>query len=354
MPRSSHLMEMHPGLWMGVDENGLGARLGPMMVTAVSARVSESGARFLSRKLPERLAADLDDSKALVSTHNVKLGEAWARAVAERELGKAVKSPAELFSALCAQPRAELEELCQGGAKAQCFFTEREEFQAAADEVARIREQLDYLAERGAQVRAARTISLCTGRLNHLKQQGIHRFTADLHAMERLILHLSEREAAPGSLATETFRAVCGKVGGIGQYGRFFGPLGGRLFTTLGEGQEESAYLFPKLGQISFLRDADATDPLVMLASLIGKYMRELLMARIAHFYMATDDENRPSGYHDPVTAIFVRQVQPLRKKLQIVDACFERIKEEKPESKPAPREKKGSGGKGDPQQNLF
>ena len=35
---------------IGADENGLGSRLGPMIVTAVLAETSDEGDRFLSRK----------------------------------------------------------------------------------------------------------------------------------------------------------------------------------------------------------------------------------------------------------------------------------------------------------------
>jgi ribonuclease HII len=118
--------------------------------------------------------------------------------------------------------------------------------------------------------------------------------------------------------------AVCGKVGGIGEYAKFFGPLAGWLHATIVEGQAESAYQFPKLGRLRFVRDADAHAPLVMLASLVGKYVRELFMSRIAGHYPAAD-EARPSGYHDPVTAKFVARTQLVRKKGKMPDRCFER-----------------------------
>ena len=38
---------------IGADENGLGSRLGPMVVTAVLAEVDEQGQRFLSRRLQQ-------------------------------------------------------------------------------------------------------------------------------------------------------------------------------------------------------------------------------------------------------------------------------------------------------------
>jgi hypothetical protein len=148
---------------------------------------------------------------------------------------------------------------------------------------------------------------------------------ADLHAMERLILHFRGE-------ATEPLVATCGKVGGIGKYAPFFGPLQGRLHVALEEGQAQSCYRFPEIGELRFVRDADASDPLVMLASLVGKYLRELLMHRIAHFYEGEwgADSPSPSGYHDPVTARFVNETSKKRRELAIVQDCFERRPVEK------------------------
>ena len=74
---------------------------------------------------------------------------------------------------------------------------------------------------------------------------------------------------------------------------------------------------------------ADASDPLVMLASLVGKYVRELLMARIVRFYPAGDDESGASGYHDPVTHAFVERTALFRRDRSVPIHCFERARDE-------------------------
>jgi hypothetical protein len=169
---------------------------------------------------------------------------------------------------------------------------------------------------------AVKSSVLCTQRLNASRERGINRFVADLHAMEALVLALRRQAGA-------RVRAICGKVGGIGAYGKFFGPLSGQLHTVLEEGQARSAYYFPLVGEVHFVRDADAKDPLVMLASLVGKYVRELLMARIARFYGEPNEEYRaPSGYHDPVSHAFVQRTALIRSKTRIPDACFERARD--------------------------
>jgi hypothetical protein len=63
-----------------------------------------------------------------------------------------------------------------------------------------------------------------------------------------------------------------------------------------------------------------------MLASLVGKYFRELLMGRIARYWeSALGEAFGPSGYHDPVTERFVAATKQLRRQRRAPDDCFER-----------------------------
>lgn len=305
---------------IGADENGLGPRLGPMIVTAAWANVDEAGARQLARKLPTSMRADLDDSKALLSCHNTSLGEAWARAIVKRVHGREPTAPNELFALLSLTPEKSLRKSCPPSTEEQCWNLGREEFCASEEQLERVTKHLATLESRGVDVRGVLCEVTCTGRLNQLKAEGIHRFAADLHCMERLILAFREQAGKPVT-------ATCGKVGGIGKYEPFFGPLAGRLHTALEESQAQSCYYFPTLGELRFVRDADAADPLVMLASLVGKYLRELLMQRIVRFYQADvdDPEVVPSGYHDTITAAFVAQTAKARRRLKIAGDCFER-----------------------------
>jgi ribonuclease HII len=300
---------------IGADENGLGSRLGPLIVTAVLAETDEAGERFLSRKLPQRMREDLDDSKRLMTHTDVGIGEAWARALT----GDSARSPAQLFEQLSLEGSSQLQRPCPKTAHQQCWNVERESFSATDDQCARAKAHLVTFAKRGVRILEVRSSVVCTQQLNENRDRGINRFVSDLHAMERLVLKLRESAGAP-------VHAVCGKVGGMGEYAKFFGPLAGWLHATIVEGQAESAYQFPKLGRLRFVRDADAHAPLVMLASLVGKYVRELFMSRIAGHYPADDDAPaRPSGYHDPVTAKFVERTALLRKRRRMPDRCFER-----------------------------
>ena len=52
---------------LGVDENGLGPLLGPLVVTAARARATESGASFAAKKARGARKTRLGDSKGLVA-----------------------------------------------------------------------------------------------------------------------------------------------------------------------------------------------------------------------------------------------------------------------------------------------
>lgn len=303
---------------IGVDENGLGAQLGPLIVTAVTAEVSEAGQLFLKKKLSRSLRKDLDDSKKLVAFGKHALGEAWARA-----LYPSAPTPDALLANLSRKPTSELQERCPTSSMQQCWSSAAPAFETDERVVKRLRKKLATIEANGVRIHRALSEVVCTNQLNNEKARGLNRFTSDLHAMERLLLTMNTDLAEPIS-------AVCGKVGGMSDYPSFFGPLAGRLHVCLEQKRERSAYHFPGLGEIAFVQDADASHPLVMLASIVGKYVRELLMGNINRFY--ANQHGSPeeplkacSGYHDPVTTAFVNHTARVRKRLRIVQSCFER-----------------------------
>ncbi|MEO8874430.1 MAG: hypothetical protein ABI461_02490 [Polyangiaceae bacterium] len=303
---------------VGVDENGLGPRLGPLLVTAVSARCSEAGVKAANRKATKAMGARLGDSKDLVSHGDVALGEAWARATHARAAKGSTKSPDELLHALCIDSSEVLRAHCPKDHESQCWKSD-ESFSAEPELVSTIGSDLDKLAGRGIEVTRVEIAIICSERLNEAADRKVSRFHVDLHAMERLVL--SARVAA-----NENVTAVCGKVGGLNRYSDQFGPLSGRLHAVVEEGRARSEYHFPDVGRIAFVRDADASHLLVSMASLVGKWAREVLMARIVRHYQAHDPTlPQASGYHDPVTARFVSATHLIRKQRALPDDCFER-----------------------------
>jgi hypothetical protein len=137
--------------------------------------------------------------------------------------------------------------------------------------------------------------------------------------MERLLLESRSRSG-------RDVVAICGKVGGFDRYPPAFGPMSGWMHAVSVEGRARSEYVIPGVGQVAFVRDADERHLLVSMASLVGKWVRDLLMARIVRYHRATDpDLPDASGYHDPVTSRFVAATRLARVRRALPDDCFER-----------------------------
>jgi ribonuclease HII len=305
---------------IGVDENGLGPRLGPLIVTAVVAHaVTEGGAARAQGRPRGAMRARLGDSKRLVAWKDTSLGEAWARAIARRMGHGEPSTPDELVRWLCLDAPEVLRAPCPGGHERQCWSAESESLTAEPKLVAKVEKDLARLEVQGVDVRRATVAIACTRRINDAIAQGFTRFHVDLHQMERLVLDARAR-------ADADVVALCGKVGGFDRYVPAFGPMNGRLHAVVGEGRARSEYSFPGVGRLAFVRDADEKHLLVCMASLVGKWVRDLLMARIVRYHRETNaDLPDASGYHDPVTTRFVEATRLSRKRRALPDECFER-----------------------------
>ncbi len=309
-----------PGYSLGIDENGLGPRLGPLIVTAVIARISADGARVAHSRPKGKFRQRLGDSKALVSFGDSILGEAWAREVMKRSgVGEERASVDDLVHALSIDAKGTLRASCPSDHLEQCWNTAGENLGADKKLLGQVARDLDKLAAAGVEIVGARIAIVCTKRLNDGVATGLSRFDVDLHTMERLVLFAREH------VGQEIF-ATCGKVGGFDRYGERFGPMAGRLHVVLDEGRAKSVYKIPGIGTVAFVRDADATNLLVCMASLIGKWVRDSLMTRIVRYHRVHDPElPDASGYHDPVTTRFIDASALTRKKRNVPDVCFVR-----------------------------
>lgn len=313
---------MNATLRLGVDENGLGPRLGPLVVTGVSARVAAGAS--LEAALASAVARGLvGDSKGLVSYHDDALGEAWARVLVARA-GVPAQTPNEVLEALLFDARPWLRALCPGAHEVQCWGTEGEAFTAPARVLEDVRAFEETLASSGVELGLPRVVVRCTARLNEALAAGISRFDADLHAMEAIVAEAMDRGVREG-LPVE---AVCGKVGGRDRYLEAFRVLPKHEVVFFEEGRNASRYRFADRAVVTFVKDSDAADALVGLASLVGKWARDVLMERIVrHHRRAVPEAPRVSGYHDPRTAQFVELTRKSRAQSALPDTCFERAK---------------------------
>jgi ribonuclease HII len=310
---------VEPAIRIGIDENGLGPRLGPLIVTAVVARTTDGGHERAERRPRGAMRARLDDSKKLVAHGDTALGEAWARAIGRRMGLPEPRDPETLVRALSLDAPEALRAPCPADHAEQCWNAAGEGFTADERLVETVGRDLVRLESQGVGVLRVTCVVTCVRRLNEGIGRGLTRFHVDLHAMERLALDAREREGRDVII-------TCGKVGGFNRYPPAFGPLSGRLHAVAVEGRKRSEYAVPGLGRIAFVRDADASHLLVSMASLVGKWVRELLMARVVRYHRAVNpDLPDASGYHDPVTTRFIEATRLARSRRGLPDDCFTR-----------------------------
>jgi len=300
---------------VGVDENGLGPLLGPLVTTATTFE--------LSRYRPEKHAElgrelGIDDSKATAGFGQMAVAEGLALALVERLYGLAAGDVDALFSCLLLDAPEALRAPCPTGARAQCWSATIA-LPCFGGDVAAGRAMLKALEARGLRPVHARSALACTGDLNARLRRGQSRVEVDLELMERLVLDAHGK-------AGEVVRAICGMVGGIRNYPARMRHLPLRGLTPVRATLGTLAFEVAGVGHVRFEIDADARHLPVALASMVGKYVRELWMERQNRFYRKHDQSfPEVSGYHDPVTRRFIDQSAALRTSLAIDDACFVR-----------------------------
>jgi ribonuclease HII len=302
-------------LVVGVDENGLGPRLGPLIATAITLEVA-CYERAPLRRLGARVG--ITDSKQTSGFGQMAAAEGLALALLETLHGRAPADMDELLDLVSIDDLGALRSPCPAAAFAQCWSHDVR-LPTFGGDIARGRKQLARLAKHGVRCVAARSTVACAGVVNSEMRRLGSRTTVDLSLFERLVLEARANAAID-------LEIVLGMVGGIRDYTRYFDRLQSYEVSPLGRTRLATAYQVEGIGRLSFEIDADARHLPVGLASMLGKYVRELCMERQNRFYTQHQaDLPRPSGYYDPVTRRFIAESRALRTRLAIVDACFER-----------------------------
>lgn len=298
----------------GIDENGLGPRLGPLVATAATIEVARYDADVL-RTLGAELG--LGDSKRHSAFGRMAHAEGLTLAIAAESGGEPPRDADALLAALSLDGLPALRLPCPDPSTARPCWEVSLELPAFGGELERGRALLAALRRGGVALRRVRTTLACAGVLNAWLGGGGSKLTLDLRLFERLLS--DARHASGGSI-----RGICGMVGGLRRYAPHLGGLG--AVRVVEEVKGASRYEIAGLGKVDFEVKSDDRHLPVGLASMVGKYVREVAMARLVGWYRAQEPSlPRASGYHDPVTRRFVEGSAPLRRRLPVADDCFER-----------------------------
>lgn len=121
------------------------------------------------------------------------------------------------------------------------------------------RSTAEGLRQAGVHLRAVRTVTTCAARLNDSRARGLSRFDVDLRAMLDLVSALRAE-------AGREVSAVCGKVGGRSvDHAVLIDAF--TWATTESCTAARASYAVPTVGSVAFVQDADASHPIVSLAS---------------------------------------------------------------------------------------
>lgn len=300
----------------GVDENGLGPRLGPLVATALTLRTG----RYRRAGLCDRgLRLGLTDSKDTGGFGRMAFTESVALALLADDTGPP-RSADALLQRVFPEVRSTLRPCCPDpGTADQCWGVDLS-LPAFGGDVALGRARLDALIGRSdLRIVDVQSRVACAGVLNRESTAGRNKLHVDLALFEDLVVGAAQRHGTP-------VLAVCGMVGGIRDYASRFGRLSPERVRGLSARRGQRRYAVDGLGEIRFEVDADARHLPVALASIVGKYVREVCMRRIGEFYRRSVPElELASGYHDPVTTRFIEATAPHRRRLQVATDCFRR-----------------------------
>jgi ribonuclease HII len=306
-------------LVLGADENGMGPRLGPLIASSVTLEISA----YRRAALCERgLGLGLTDSKQTGGFGRMALLESVALALVEAAHGSRPDCVDALLDCVAPSLRAALQTRCPDASTAAQCWSVNPRLPVFGGDLAEGARLVEALRGRSSlRIVDVQSRLVCAGLLNERKARGQNKLEVDLALFEELVSHAAERYAGGGPLL-----AICGMVGGIRDYQARFSRFAAEQVQPLPSRRGQRRYQLGSVAELRFEIGADARHLPVALASMLGKYVRELSMRRIGDFYRRQVPElPRASGYHDPVTSRFIEATEPDRKRLGIAADCFRR-----------------------------
>jgi hypothetical protein len=315
------------GWIIGIDEAGYGPNLGPFVMSSVACSVPEGADNldlWQALRACVRRGADKADGRLLVD--DSKVVYSGPRGLAELErgvfalLGEALgPAPhlAGLLERLCPEAPEEL--------KGEAWYTGASTLPVGGAALDGLCERLQCeCAAAGAGGWLARSVVVCPPRFNALLDAHGSKGAVLADAFGRLLRAKLER--AEGDL-----RFFVDKQGGRNAYaGQVQDALGAGMVVALEEGALRSSYRVLGLGRdirLTFQPRADAEQFCVALASMVSKYVRELLMGELNAFWQGHVPGLRPTAGYPGDAARYLAAIRPAAQRLGIPEAAIWRRK---------------------------
>lgn len=292
-------------LIVGIDENGFGPQLGPLVVTA---------SMVYAEDIDSLRQSSLKESKKICASGKMEICEMIALSFYEL-LNEDVPSSADEFlsSILIPQKDECLSPLspCSPDFPIPCWV-KAEEIDSGIG--------YNYLEEGYINLLEIKSIALCPGRFNSRLDVFTSKHSLEYSLYEELISYFLEE------YPRDRILFLCGRIGSTKDYSPFFKRF---QLSSLGEKEGgETRYRLPGRGEVRFITDGDEKYFPITLSSIIGKYIRELYVEQMNRFFRS-HLPHLPycSGYRNDKTKQFIEGTKELRAKLGIPDECFLRRK---------------------------
>lgn len=296
---------------IGIDENGLGPVLGPMVVTACAFGTPSYAPELFWQLSDKDLPAD--DSKVVFKQNK----HAWAESAVLKWLslfGHVPKTATDLFSRIC-----QLQPLpCPTNFPKVCRLKDEIPlplFSANAPSARSLDLRNRFESAQISPVWVG-SFSICPGQYNEaMATGGRNKLQYDFELMIRLIRIVEQQ------FPHDEILAICGKVGGTKNYRPWFEAINITPLTTLKEIPECSKYICGDRTTIAFIKDGDSAHLPVAVASMVGKYIREIHISEMNR--LLAPNQKPVSGYRDPRTKSFIESTRLKRQKISLIDKCF-------------------------------
>ncbi|HXG13481.1 MAG TPA: hypothetical protein VNK04_27225 [Gemmataceae bacterium] len=313
---------------VGIDEAGYGPNLGPLVMTAVACRVPAAlaGADLWQALAPAvRRPTDPADGRLLVA--DSKLVYSTARGLAGLEAGvmpllplRACPTLACLIGRLCPAAAAEL-----GG---EVWYTGASTLPAAiaADEWAAAAERFELTSrERQVVWGQVRSVVVCPRRFNQIVDQGGSKGAVLGHGLAELLrAGLIEEDEEPAFFFID-------KHGGRNTYAALLQSAVAEGFVIAHEeSRQRSVYSIagrPRAIRLTFQPRADAEHFCVALASMISKYLREVLMREFNRFWQERVPGLKPTAGYPGDAARFFQAIRSAARQLGLAEEALWRRK---------------------------
>jgi hypothetical protein len=268
----------------------------------------------------------IGDSKVVSGFQDMAGAEILVNGLARLLAGKPLKTADDFLRWVTLTP---FENLCPAPSHSPCYtrdwdlplFAPPDGFAERVDDLARAFEQ--RFQERGRSVTSVKSNIYCPFRYNayFAHKPEARKSHLNFSAFEEVISHFHDTLG-------EQALFLCGKVMNLKYYTKYFEYL--TAFDVLSKEETHliSQYALKGLGDIWFVHDGDRLDLPIALASIFGKYVRELYVFRVNRFFQNVFSDLKPaSGYNDRVTKALIARAKPALADLSVDPSCFQRVK---------------------------